>query len=356
MSQTSLEKLHHIIGSTTSTEIEVIHQLKNFIYDYELENTRNKDSRTISELFEESMKELQSHNPGANSFKTGLTDLDKIGGFLKGEFVVIGGRPAMGKTQLLVNMILHISKTTPVLYFTFDLSEHVLATRFISCLSKVATENILQNNLNADDKAKVVAHGNELSNYKIFINDNYNNSISRFKAQCLKQIQENAVQIIVVDYLQMMGSNKYRYNRESEISFISRELKNIAKDNNVCVIATSQLSRAVESRGGDKKPQLSDLRESGAIEQDADKVIFLHRPEYYGLTEDASGNSTAGLMELIIAKNRNGQLGSVQLKVDSHFTTINDFQNYKTEFTYSSDRLQELNRTPGLNDIEDKPF
>jgi replicative DNA helicase len=140
----------------------------------------------------------------------------------------------------------------------------------------------------------------------------------------------------------MMSSNKYRNSRELEISHISRELKNIAKDFNVCVIATSQLSRAVETRGGSKHPQLSDLRESGAIEQDADKVIFIYRPEYYGILCDEYGNNTAGLTEIILAKNRNGILGTVRLLRDANFTNYRDFDEYKNDFLFSKSRLDEI--------------
>jgi replicative DNA helicase len=248
----------------------------------------------------------------------------------------------MGKTQLLVNISLNISVSTPVLYFTFDLSEFLLTSRFISSLSGIAVNKILQHELTDEQKENLASIETKFANHKILVNDSCNNSISALKAHCQKQIQENGVKVIVVDYLQMMSSNKYRNSRELEISFITRELKNIAKDFNVCVIASSQLSRAVESRGGLKHPQLSDLRESGAIEQDADKVIFIYRPEYYGLECDEDGNSTAGVTELILAKNRNGSLGTVKLLRDANFTNYRDFDQYKNEFSFSQSRLDEL--------------
>jgi replicative DNA helicase len=140
----------------------------------------------------------------------------------------------------------------------------------------------------------------------------------------------------------MISSNKYRNNRELEISYISRELKNIAKDFNVCVIASSQLSRAVEQRGGDKKPMLADLRESGAIEQDADKVIFVYRPAYYGFVFDENGNNVEEITELILAKNRTGSLGVVKLLRDSNFTNYRNFDGFKNEFSFSKNRMEEL--------------
>jgi len=248
----------------------------------------------------------------------------------------------MGKTQLLVNLALNISTTRPILYFTFDLSQFLLTNRFISSLSTISAHKILQQNLTQEEKNILMAVESKFNQYQLYINDSCNNSISNFASHCKKQIEENGVKVIFVDYLQMMSSNKYRNNRELEISHISRELKSIAKDYNVCIIAASQLSRAVEMRGGIKHPHLSDLRESGAIEQDADKVLFIYRPEYYGLTLDEDGNNTEGLTELILAKNRNGSLGTTKLQRSSNFTNYRDFEGYNNEFTFSKNRLNEI--------------
>ncbi|MCY7362253.1 MAG: DnaB-like helicase C-terminal domain-containing protein [Ignavibacteria bacterium] len=155
-------------------------------------------------------------------------------------------------------------------------------------------------------------------------------------------MEENGVKVIILDYLQMMGLNKYRNSRDLEVGYITRELKNIARDNNVCVIISSQLSRAVETRGGDKRPQLSDLAESGAIEQNADKVIFLYRSEYYGFDRDRDNIPVAGVAELIIAKNRIGRSGVVKLMRDLNFTTFKNFDERTIEFEFSEIRLNEI--------------
>jgi replicative DNA helicase len=216
----------------------------------------------------------------------------------------------------------------------------------MSCLSGIGADQILQYRFSDEEKATLKSLEKKMGELKVFINDGYNNSISAFINYCIGQIKGKGVKVIIVDYLQMMSSNKYRNNRELEISHISRELKNLAKDYNIVVIASSQLSRALELRTGSKRPQLSDLRESGAIEQNADKVIFIHRPEAYGMDVDENGNSTAGLVELIVAKNRNGRTGDVALMRDMNFTNFKDFDSYKTDFSFSSDRLREI----------DKPF
>lgn len=333
-------KIENIIANKNADETEILHSLKNLIYETEIQNRIVKDSTPVAGLLSESLKLLAQENQNSNTIKTGFVDLDKaIGGFSAGELVVIGGRPSMGKTQLLVNLSLNISQVHPVLYFTFDLTESILAHRFLSSLSEIAIDKILQHELADNEKAKLNTLEKDFAKYKIFINDSMNKSVSALKAHCEKQVQHHGIKVIVVDYLQMINSNRYRNNRELEVSHITRELKNIAKDLNVCVIAASQLSRAVESRGGSKHPQLSDLRESGAIEQDADKVIFIYRAEYYGLTEDENNNNTAGIAELIIAKNRNGKLATVKLKRNRNFTNYENFDGYATEFSFEQSRL-----------------
>jgi replicative DNA helicase len=343
MKQDIINKIQHIIANQEADEKEMLFQLKGILYEGELHNQIERESKNIADLVSENLTQLKEETHQGNAIKTGFTEFDKLfGGFGLGELIVIGGRPSMGKTQLLVNLSLNISVATPVLYFTFDLSEFLLTCRFISSFTGIPVNKILQQELTDEQKAKLASIGNGLNKHKIFVNDSCNNSFTALKAHCQKQIEEHGVKVIVVDYLQMMSSNKYRNSRELEISHISRELKNIAKDFNVCVIAASQLSRAVETRGGSKHPQLSDLRESGAIEQDADKVIFIYRPEYYGIDCDEEGNSTAGLTELILAKNRNGSLGKVKLLRDANFTNYRDFDEYKNDFSFSKSRLDEI--------------
>lgn len=317
MKQDIKEVIERIIRKPDIREKDIIYQLEQLLYDTKLHNIVEKESRSITDLVSESLIQLNG-TTRTDIIKSGFEDFDdSFGGFGLGEFVVIGGRPGMGKTQLLVNLSLNISAEMPILYFTFDLSDYSLAHRFISSISGIAIDDILQHKFNDEQKGKLALVEKEFSKHQIFINDSFNNSISTFKAHFQKMIEEKGVKVIFVDYLQMMSSNKYRNNRELEISYISRELKSIAKDFNVCVIATSQLSRAVESRGGLKYPQLSDLRDSGALEQDADKVIFIYRPEYYDLEIDEAGDSTAGVTELILAKNRRGKLGTVKLLRDA---------------------------------------
>jgi replicative DNA helicase len=345
MKQAIIDKIQDILANKSADEKELLFHLKGLLYETELQNQTVIESKSIADLIADNLTILKDETNHGKVLRTGYTDFDKdFGGFGLGELIVIGGRPSMGKTQLLVNLALHFSVTSPVLYFTFDLSEFLLSSRFLSSFTGIAVNKILQNTLTNVEKDKLALIGTKFHHHKIFVNDSCNSSITALRAHCKKQIQENGVKVIIVDYLQMMSSNKYRHHRELEISYISRELKNIAKDFDVCVIAASQLSRALETRGGSKYPQLSDLRESGAIEQDADKVIFIYRPEYYGIDGDEDGNSTAGVTNIILSKNRNGSLGTVKLLRDANFTNFRDFDVHKTHFSFATNRLDELEK------------
>lgn len=336
------ERIQRIIANEQADEKELILQLKQAIYENEVQKNSEKKSRSLTDLVSENLKYLQDKSNQVNMIKSGFTDFDEaFGGFLLGELIVVGARPGMGKTQLLINLALTISLTKPVLYFTFDLSEFLLTNRFISTLSGIPFNKILQHNFTNEQSDTIASIEPDLSNRKLFISESISNYFFPFKEHCIKQIQENGIQVIFVDYLQLLTASKNRNNRELEISFICRELKNLAKEFNVCIICSSQLSRAVESRGGSRIPQLADLRESGAIEQDADKVIFIYRPAYYNIEIDEEGRSTDGIAEIIVAKNSYGNNGMVRLKVDEAFTSFRDFDYFKENFLFSQNRLNE---------------
>ncbi|WP_375417604.1 replicative DNA helicase [uncultured Hymenobacter sp.] len=214
----------------------------------------------------------------------------------------------------------------PVAIFSLEMSSLQLVNRLISAEAELDSEKIKKGSLAEHEWAQLNHKIAALSAAPIFIDDTPALSIRELRTKCRRLKAHHDVSLIIVDYLQLMSGNTDGRggNREQEIASISRALKGIAKELNVPVIALSQLSRSVETRGGDKKPQLSDLRESGSIEQDADMVIFLYRPEYYKITEDEMGNPTQGMGEVIIAKHRNGSLETVQLKFIGRFTKFGD--------------------------------
>lgn len=347
------EKLQHKIENIISLDNqaddrEILFQLKQLLYEMELQNYTETETKNIADIIYENIQQLDNEKSHNDVIKSGFDDLDKlVGGFRLGEFIVIGGRPAMGKTQFLINISLNISSSTPVLYVTLDLSEFLLTSRFASSASEIPSDNIINHSLSEIEKNILSSIAGELkSNHQLFIHDSCNTSIAALKAYCQKQIQEKGIKVVIVDYLQLLTSYQHRKYRENEVSYICRELKNLAKEYNVCVIASSQLSRAVELRHP-PLPQLSDLRESGAIEQDADKVLFIYRPEYYGFKEDENLETLQGIAEIIVAKNKSGRLGSFKLR-----TNYNNLSDLKNCFTFSSHRLSELN----LENLGDLPF
>jgi replicative DNA helicase len=215
----------------------------------------------------------------------------------------------------------------PVAIFSLEMSSLQLVNRLISAEAELDSEKIKKGNLADYEWAQLNHKISALSSAPIYIDDTPGLSIRELRTKCRRLKAHHDIQMIIIDYLQLMTGNtdgKGSGNREQEIASISRALKGIAKELNVPVLALSQLSRSVETRGGDKKPQLSDLRESGSIEQDADMVVFLYRPEYYKITEDEMGNPTQGTGEVIIAKHRNGSLETVQLKFIGKFTKFAD--------------------------------
>ncbi len=217
----------------------------------------------------------------------------------------------------------------PAAIFSLEMSAVQLVNRLISAEAELESEKIKKGNLAAYEWEQLHVRIRRLEAAPIFIDDTPALSILELRAKCRRLKQQHDIQLIIIDYLQLMSGDaagKGGGNREQEIASISRALKNIAKELNVPVIALSQLSRAVETRGGDKKPQLSDLRESGSIEQDADMVMFLYRPEYYGITEDEGGHSTSGVGEVIIAKHRNGSLDNVALRFIGKYTKFMDLE------------------------------
>ncbi len=288
------------------------------------------DMRTI---MREALNELETrkdHKDGLTGIPSGFTSLDRItSGWQNSDLVVIAARPGMGKSAFVVSAMRNaaVDFNLPVAIFSLEMSNVQLVNRLISAEAELEGDKIKKGSLADYEWEQLVHKTAKLSNAPIFIDDTPALSILELRAKSRRLKAQHDVKLIIVDYLQLMTGDSIRGNsgnREQEIASISRALKNIAKELDIPVLALSQLSRAVETRGGDKRPQLSDLRESGSIEQDADLVMFLYRPEYYGITEDENGQPTHGLGEMIIAKHRNGSLDTAQLKFIGKYTKFTD--------------------------------
>ena len=282
-------------------------------------------------IMKDAMDELElrkEHPDGLTGIPSGFSSLDRItSGWQKSDLIIIAARPGMGKTAFIVSALRNaaVDFNHPVALFSLEMSSIQLVNRLISAEAELESEKIKKGNLADYEWEQLVHKTGKLADAPIFIDDTPALTILELRAKSRRLVSQNGVKLIIIDYLQLMSGEKTSGgNREQEIAHISRSLKSIAKELNVPVIALSQLSRAVETRGGDKRPHLSDLRESGSIEQDADLVMFLYRPEYYSITEDENGMPTTGMGEVIIAKHRNGPLGSTKLKFIAKYTKFVD--------------------------------
>ena len=320
----------------TTDAFELLDATEKNVFQVSEDNMR-KGVDSMQDLMVKAIKELEEkkhQKDGLTGVPTGFSALDRVtSGWQPSDLVIIAARPGMGKTAFVVSAMRNaaVDFKKPVAIFSLEMSSLQLVNRLISAEAELDSEKIKKGNLADYEWAQLNHKIAALSSAPIFIDDTPALSIRELRAKCRRLKSQHDIQLVIVDYLQLMSGGEAGRpggNREQEIASISRALKGIAKELNIPVIALSQLSRSVETRGGDKKPQLSDLRESGSIEQDADMVIFLYRPEYYKITEDEMGNPTQGMGEVIIAKHRNGSLETVQLKFIGRFTKFADLDGF----------------------------
>lgn len=318
-----------IISAAYAPDAEVdplIETAEKSIFDITQDNTQN-GLVNIREIALDSFTELEkkAQNPNAlTGLTTGFTDLDrKISGLQKSDLILLAARPSMGKTALMVNIATNaaLRGEASVAVFSLEMSKNQLFQRIISSTAHVDLQKVISGDLNEDEWTKIINAMPIISNLKMEIDDTAGISPLELKAKCRRMKVEKGLDLIVIDYLQLMQMSSKSESRQQEISAISRSLKAIAKELNVPVIALSQLSRAPELRT-DHKPILSDLRESGAIEQDADIVMFLFRDEYYTKEETEKPN----IGEVIIAKHRNGPTGTIELMFKKEFTKFLNLQ------------------------------
>lgn len=293
-----------------------------------------KDSVQINPVIQEAIdkiKEASKRTDGLSGNPSGYTDLDRMtSGWQPSDLIIIAARPAMGKTAFVLSMTkqMALDLNQAVAVFSLEMSNLQLVNRLIVSETELPAEKIKNGKLTKNEWEQLDHKIQRLIDAPIFVDDTPGLSIFELRAKCRRLKKQQDIKIIIIDYLQLMSASGMNPgSREQEVSMISRSLKGLAKELNVPIIALSQLNRGVESRAGaeGKRPQLSDLRESGAIEQDADMVLFIHRPEYYKITEDEQGNSLIGMAELIIAKHRNGATGDVRLRFRQELARFEDY-------------------------------
>lgn len=293
-----------------------------------------KNYESAQDLIKQAIHRIEeiSKREGLSGVPSGFTKVDRVtSGWQQSDLVILAARPGMGKTAFVLSMArnMAIDHKSPVAVFSLEMSSIQLITRLISSETGLNSEKLRKGNLDEHEWQQLTTKVRTLEKAPLYIDDTPALSVFDLRAKCRRLVSQNGVRLIVVDYLQLMtvgGSGKQSGNREQEISTISRSLKSIAKELKVPVIALSQLSRAVETRGGNKRPLLSDLRESGAIEQDADIVSFIYRPEYYDITEWEDGSPCEGQGEFIIAKHRNGSLQNIKLRFQANLAKFSDIE------------------------------
>lgn len=312
--------------------------------------------RTIAKI-----EENQERTDGLSGVASGYTGIDRVTlGWQPSDFVIIAARPAMGKTAFVLTMArnMAVDHKIPVAFFSLEMSSEQLVKRLLVSETGLSSEKIRGGDkLKEHELVQMHERIKDLASAPLYIDDTPSLSIYEFRSKARRLVRSAGVKLVIIDYLQLMaGPPELRGNREQEVATISRSLKAIAKELDIPVIALSQLSRAVETRGGNKRPQLSDLRESGAIEQDADIVMFIHRPDYYsGTTDDET--VVKGLAEIIIAKHRNGSTEDVPMrfrKSETRFVDVNDGDDI-SPFDMEEDSYYESSMnsmSSGFNDFE----
>jgi replicative DNA helicase len=329
----------------TNDVFELLDNAENQLYKLNSQNQK-EEAVPISTLLSASIKTLeerQKNKGSATGITTGFYELDKMtAGWQNSDLIIVAARPSMGKTAFVLSQARNaaILGNKAVAIFSLEMTAAQLTERLISSEAEIDASRMRVGDIEAHEWKAINKAMTEIDKAKIFINDTAGLSINDLRSQCRRLKSQNDVGLIIIDYLQLMTgetSGNKNGNREQEIASISRGLKRLAKELEVPVIALSQLSRSVETRGGNKRPMLSDIRESGAIEQDADVVAFLYRPEYYGVMTDENGQGTAGVAEVIIGKHRNGAVGTVKLQFMSRFAKFADLDaQYKPAYKSNS--------------------
>lgn len=290
----------------------------------------------------EQIQTAANNESGLSGLQTGYTDLDRMtSGWQNSDLIIIAARPAMGKTAFVLSMAknMAVDFNTPIAIFTLEMANVQLVKRLISNVADLEGEKIKSGQLSPEEWDRLNSRLRNVYSAPLYLDETPGLSITELRTKARRLVREKGVRLIMIDYLQLMNATGMKLgSREQEVSTISRSLKALAKELNIPIIALSQLNRSTETRD-DKRPVLSDLRESGAIEQDADIVCFIHRPEYYTKSsEDAEGHDIRGLAQLIVAKHRSGAVGDVKLRFVSKYAK---FENWDEGYNVMQETLSE---------------
>ncbi len=357
----------HIAGKAfdeTNDVDDLMQEAEGQLFEISQRNVK-KDVTQINPVIKEAIELMQiaaNRTDGLSGVQTGFKQLDKItSGWQNSDLIIIAARPAMGKTAFVLSMAknMAVSFNTPVAVFSLEMSNVQLVNRLIVNVTEIAGEKIKNGQLANYEWEQLDYKLKELYDAPIFIDDTPSLSVFELRTKARRLVKEHKVRCLIIDYLQLMNASGMSFgSREQEVSIISRSLKGLAKELNIPIIALSQLNRGVENRQGTegKRPQLSDLRESGAIEQDADIVCFIHRPEYYKIYADEKGNDLTGKAEIIVAKHRNGSTGDVLLSFKKEYARFQNLDDDMLVEEYQSRLNSQAHIMPAGNDFPSRNF
>ena len=336
---------------------ELMQEAEGKLFTLSQENTK-KDYTQIDPVIKDAYDMLQkaaARSDGMSGIPSGFHALDKMtAGWQDSDLVILAARPAMGKTAFALSMAKNIAvdQQIPVAMFSLEMSNVQLVNRVIVNVCEITGEKIKTGRLDKQEWSRLDSRITQLTGAPLYVDDTPSLSVFELRTKARRLVREHGVRLIMIDYLQLMNASGMNFgSRQEEVSTISRSLKGLAKELNIPILALSQLNRGVENReGSDKRPQLSDLRESGAIEQDADMVIFIHRPEYYKITTDENGRDLRGKAEIIIAKHRNGAVGNVLLTFRGEYARFQNPDDDVVSFTPRKADAQPSQPGPDIQD------
>lgn len=337
---------------------------------YEMRTGQSSSYKPISQIVGKLLNIGDKERVAKETVLTGYRELDQVVRLVPGKLQIIAARPGMGKSSLKAGIAENVaSANKPVSIFTLEMIDEEFAARVVSIKSGVNINDMVNGSASPEDVGRWQDAIEYVAELPIYVDDTAAISITELRAKARRMKIQHDIQLIIIDYLQLMkddgkGKGGRNFNREQEVTAIVQALKALAKELKIPIIALAQLSRDVEKRGGSKRPQLSDLRESGAIEQEADIVSFIYRPEYYNITEDPEGESLKGVAEIIVAKNRGGRLKDIRLRWEEQYTRFSNFDDFDIDEPIATALADTkvvtesvlITRSSRMNENEDIPF
>ena len=342
---------------------EVMQATEGSLFELSQRNVK-KDVTQVDPVIMQALAQMEAsanRASGLSGLESGFRELDQLtSGWQNSDLIIIAARPAMGKTAFVLSMAknMAVNFNIPVAVFSLEMSNLQLVNRLISNVCELDGAKIKSGQLTPLEWQQTYSRLNALYGAPLYIDDTPSLSVFELRTKARRLVREKQIKFIIIDYLQLMNASGMKYgSREQEVSMISRSLKQLAKELNIPIVALSQLNRSVESRSESKRPQLSDLRESGAIEQDADMVCFIHRPEYYLRSgQDAEGNDIRGLAEFIVAKHRSGKVDDVKMRFRSSFARFENWDEIPVGSGFGEFRSQSVGGAAALPAGGDDPF